>query len=42
MDFKERQMFAQDAFTKLDVLEAEEKSDKATEEVTPGFGRDSE
>jgi hypothetical protein len=42
MDFEERQMFTQDAFTKLDVLEAVEKIDKATEEVTPGFGWDSE
>jgi hypothetical protein len=42
MDFEERQMFVQDAFTKLDILEAVEKDDKATEEVTLGFGRDSE
>jgi hypothetical protein len=42
MDFKERQMFMQDAFAELDVLEAVEKDNEATEEVTPGFGRDSE
>jgi hypothetical protein len=41
MDFEERQMFVQDAFTELDVLEAE-KGDGATGEVTPGFGQDSE
>jgi hypothetical protein len=41
MDFKERQTFAQDAFTELDVLEAVEKDDEATEEVTLGFGWDS-
>jgi hypothetical protein len=42
MDFEERQMFTQDAFAELNMLEAEEKSDEATEEVTPGFGWDSE
>jgi hypothetical protein len=42
MDFKERQMFAQDTFAELDVLEAVEKDDETTEEVTPGFGWDSE
>jgi hypothetical protein len=42
MDFEERQMFTQDAFAKLDVLEAVEKDDEATEEVTLGFGWDSE
>jgi hypothetical protein len=42
MDFEERQMFVQDAFAELDVLEAVEKDDEATEEVTPDFGRDSE
>jgi hypothetical protein len=41
MDFEERQTFTQDAFTELDVLEAVEKDDEATEEVTPGFCRDS-
>jgi hypothetical protein len=42
MDFEERQTFVQDAFTELDVLEAVEKDNEATEEVTPGFGQDSE
>jgi hypothetical protein len=42
MDFEERQTFTQDTFTKLNVLEGEEKHDEATEEVTPGFGLDSE
>jgi hypothetical protein len=42
MDFEERQTFVQDAFAELDVLEAVEKDDEATEEVTPGFGWDSE
>jgi hypothetical protein len=42
MDFEERQTFAQDAFAELDVLEAVEKDDEVTEEVTPGFGQDSE
>jgi hypothetical protein len=41
MDFEERQTFVQDAFVKLNMLEAAEKSDKATEEVTLGFGQDS-
>jgi hypothetical protein len=36
MDFEERQMFAQDAFTELNVLEAGEKNSEAIEEVTLG------
>jgi hypothetical protein len=41
MNFEERQTFMQAAFTELDMSKAEEKSDEATEEVTPGFGQDS-
>jgi hypothetical protein len=41
MDFEERQTFTQDVFAELDILEAVEKDDKATEEVTLGFGWDS-
>jgi hypothetical protein len=41
MDFEGRQTFAQDAFAELDILEAVQKDDEATEEVTLGFGQDS-
>jgi hypothetical protein len=41
MDFEKRQTFAQDTFTKLNMLEAEEKREEAKKEVTPGFGLDS-
>jgi hypothetical protein len=37
MDFKEKR-----TFTELDVLEAGDKSSEVVEEVTPGFGLDSE
>jgi hypothetical protein len=43
MDSEERQAFTQDAFTTLDVAEANEQElGAAEEEVTPGFGQDSE
>ena len=42
MDFKEKQMFAQDVFTELDVLEAKGERVEIIKEVTPGFGLDSE
>jgi hypothetical protein len=42
MDVEERKSFAEDEFAALDVAEAEAKSSDMIEEVTPGFGRDSE
>ena len=43
MDIEERQSFAQDKFATLDVVEVKAKSSNVVEEeMTPGFGRDSE
>jgi hypothetical protein len=42
MDFKEKQTFAQNVFAELDILEAGNKSSEVAEEVTLGFGLDSE
>jgi len=42
MDFEEKQVFAQDTFTELDILEARDKHVGVVEEVVSGFGLDSE
>ena len=43
MDIKERQSFAQDKFATLDIAEVIVKSSNVVEEeMTPGFGQDSE